>query len=148
MADRVWAIERNLEKLLGRTAIDRTDEVHPQNVFLFERIARIIGLDVAGVKRPVEFVVYDDQSDFGKALVTSFTGSPAQLKATWKAYHIYAQIQSGEIDHTPALYVIDQRGRDGVEIDGGVARVAAHAASIGDIPSGSATCRAGRGGRR
>jgi branched-chain amino acid transport system substrate-binding protein len=25
------------------------------------------GLDVAGVKRPVEFVVYDDQSDFGKA---------------------------------------------------------------------------------
>ena len=33
----------------GGTAIDRTDEVHPQNVFLFERIARIIGLDVAGV---------------------------------------------------------------------------------------------------
>src|SRR5882757_5639768 len=25
------------------------------------------GLDVAGVKRPVELVVYDDQSDFGKA---------------------------------------------------------------------------------
>ncbi|MCA1589082.1 MAG: cyanophycin synthetase [Acidobacteria bacterium] len=33
----------------GGTAIDRTDEVHPLNVFLFERIARIIGLDVAGV---------------------------------------------------------------------------------------------------
>lgn len=33
----------------GGTAIDRTDEVHPQNVFLIERIARIIGLDVAGV---------------------------------------------------------------------------------------------------
>jgi cyanophycin synthetase len=33
----------------GGTAIDCTDEVHPQNVFLFERIARIIGLDVAGV---------------------------------------------------------------------------------------------------
>lgn len=33
----------------GGTAIDRTDEVHPQNVFLFERIARIIGLDIAGV---------------------------------------------------------------------------------------------------
>lgn len=33
----------------GGTAIDVTDEVHPQNVFLFERIARIIGLDVAGV---------------------------------------------------------------------------------------------------
>jgi cyanophycin synthetase len=33
----------------GGTAIDCTDEVHPENVFLFERIARIIGLDVAGI---------------------------------------------------------------------------------------------------
>lgn len=33
----------------GGTAIDRTDEVHPENVFLFERIAQIVGLDVAGV---------------------------------------------------------------------------------------------------
>jgi len=33
----------------GGTAIDRTDEVHPHNAFLFERIARIIGLDVAGI---------------------------------------------------------------------------------------------------
>ena len=33
----------------GGTAIDVTDEVHPHNVLLFERIARIIGLDVAGV---------------------------------------------------------------------------------------------------
>lgn len=33
----------------GGTAIDRTDEVHPQNVFLFERIAKIIGLDIAGI---------------------------------------------------------------------------------------------------
>jgi cyanophycin synthetase len=33
----------------GGTAIDRTDELHPENVFLFERIAKIIGLDVAGI---------------------------------------------------------------------------------------------------
>jgi cyanophycin synthetase len=33
----------------GGTAKDVTDEVHPENVFLFERIAKIIGLDVAGV---------------------------------------------------------------------------------------------------
>ena len=33
----------------GGTAIDQTDEVHPENVILFERIARIIGLDVAGI---------------------------------------------------------------------------------------------------
>jgi len=40
------------------------------------------------------------------------TGSPAQLQAVWKAYHVYVQIQAGQIDHTPALYVIDQRGRE------------------------------------
>lgn len=33
----------------GGTAIDRTDEAHPENVFMFERIAKIIGLDVAGI---------------------------------------------------------------------------------------------------
>jgi cyanophycin synthetase len=33
----------------GGTAIDRTDEVHPENIFLFERIAKIVGLDVAGI---------------------------------------------------------------------------------------------------
>ncbi len=33
----------------GGTAIDRTDEVHPFNITLFERIARIVGLDVAGI---------------------------------------------------------------------------------------------------
>jgi cyanophycin synthetase len=33
----------------GGTAIDRTDEVHPDNIFIFERIAQIIGLDIAGI---------------------------------------------------------------------------------------------------
>ncbi|HEY2549975.1 MAG TPA: SCO family protein [Streptosporangiaceae bacterium] len=40
------------------------------------------------------------------------TGSRAQLESVWRAYHIYVQIQRGQIDHTPALYVIDQRGRE------------------------------------
>jgi cytochrome oxidase Cu insertion factor (SCO1/SenC/PrrC family) len=40
------------------------------------------------------------------------TGSLAQLRAVWRAYHIYVQIQAGQIDHTPALYVIDQRGQE------------------------------------
>jgi cytochrome oxidase Cu insertion factor (SCO1/SenC/PrrC family) len=39
------------------------------------------------------------------------TGSKAQLADVWRAYHIYVQIQRDEIDHTPALYVIDTRGR-------------------------------------
>jgi hypothetical protein len=38
------------------------------------------------------------------------TGSPAQLKAVWKSYNIEVQIEAGQIDHTPALYVINSRG--------------------------------------
>jgi cytochrome oxidase Cu insertion factor (SCO1/SenC/PrrC family) len=40
------------------------------------------------------------------------TGSTAQLEAVWRAYHIAVQIEQGMIDHTPALFVIDQRGRE------------------------------------
>jgi cytochrome oxidase Cu insertion factor (SCO1/SenC/PrrC family) len=40
------------------------------------------------------------------------TGSSAQLRAVWKAYHIYVAIAKGNVDHTPALYVIDTHGRE------------------------------------
>jgi cytochrome oxidase Cu insertion factor (SCO1/SenC/PrrC family) len=40
------------------------------------------------------------------------TGSRAQLKAVWSAYHIAVQIERGQIDHTPALFVIDANGRE------------------------------------
>lgn len=33
----------------GGIAIDRTDEVHPENIWLFSRVAKIIGLDIAGI---------------------------------------------------------------------------------------------------
>lgn len=39
------------------------------------------------------------------------TGSLAQLRHVWGAYHIGVQIEAGQIDHTPALYVIDPQGR-------------------------------------
>ena len=38
------------------------------------------------------------------------TGSLPQLKRVWTNYGIAAQVFHGQIDHTPALYVIDQRG--------------------------------------
>jgi cytochrome oxidase Cu insertion factor (SCO1/SenC/PrrC family) len=40
------------------------------------------------------------------------TGSLAQLKSVWGAYHIAVQVEQGLIDHTPALFVIDQQGRE------------------------------------
>jgi cytochrome oxidase Cu insertion factor (SCO1/SenC/PrrC family)/thiol-disulfide isomerase/thioredoxin len=39
------------------------------------------------------------------------TAALPQLKRVWDAYHIGVQIEAGQIDHTPALYVIDTRGR-------------------------------------
>jgi cytochrome oxidase Cu insertion factor (SCO1/SenC/PrrC family) len=40
------------------------------------------------------------------------TGTVPQLTAVWKAYKVDVEIQQGQIDHTPALYVIDQQGRE------------------------------------
>ena len=39
------------------------------------------------------------------------TGSPSALKQVWKAYKIEVAIEQGEIDHTPALFMIDPQGR-------------------------------------
>jgi len=33
----------------GGIAVDRTDDIHPENVWLAERVARTIGLDIAGI---------------------------------------------------------------------------------------------------
>jgi cytochrome oxidase Cu insertion factor (SCO1/SenC/PrrC family) len=40
------------------------------------------------------------------------TGSDAQLAKVWKAYGIYVQIEKGQIDHTPAVFIIDASGRE------------------------------------
>jgi cytochrome oxidase Cu insertion factor (SCO1/SenC/PrrC family)/thiol-disulfide isomerase/thioredoxin len=39
------------------------------------------------------------------------TGSRAELKRVWKAYKIEVAIEQGQIDHTPALFMIDPDGR-------------------------------------
>jgi cytochrome oxidase Cu insertion factor (SCO1/SenC/PrrC family) len=40
------------------------------------------------------------------------TGSLPELRRVWRAYGIEAAVINGEIDHTPATYVIDSRGRE------------------------------------
>jgi cytochrome oxidase Cu insertion factor (SCO1/SenC/PrrC family) len=40
------------------------------------------------------------------------TGSLAELRAVWRAYGIAAAVLNDAIDHTPATYVIDSRGRE------------------------------------
>ncbi|HET7354043.1 MAG TPA: SCO family protein, partial [Gaiellaceae bacterium] len=39
------------------------------------------------------------------------TGTLPELKRVWRAYGIAAAVVNGSIDHTPATYVIDSRGR-------------------------------------
>jgi cytochrome oxidase Cu insertion factor (SCO1/SenC/PrrC family) len=39
-------------------------------------------------------------------------GTRAQLAAVWREYGIYAQVEQGVVDHTPAPFLIDQRGRE------------------------------------
>ena len=33
----------------GGIAVDRTDDIHPENIWLAERVAKIVGLDIAGI---------------------------------------------------------------------------------------------------
>lgn len=40
------------------------------------------------------------------------TGNRNQLAAVWKKYYVYVGIVNGQIDHTPALYVINSQGRE------------------------------------
>lgn len=47
--DRVLNLKETANLSTGGTATDVTDMVHPQNVFMAERIARVIGLDICGI---------------------------------------------------------------------------------------------------
>jgi cytochrome oxidase Cu insertion factor (SCO1/SenC/PrrC family) len=40
------------------------------------------------------------------------TGTLPQLRRVWREYYIDAAVMNGSIDHTPATYVIDTRGRE------------------------------------
>jgi cytochrome oxidase Cu insertion factor (SCO1/SenC/PrrC family) len=40
------------------------------------------------------------------------TGSLPELRQVWRAYGIEAAVMNGTVDHTPATFVIDQRGRE------------------------------------
>ena len=40
------------------------------------------------------------------------TGTHRQLTAVWRAYHVYVAASHGNIDHEPAIYLIDPQGRE------------------------------------
>jgi cyanophycin synthetase len=47
--DEVVYLKSTANLSTGGTSIDVTDQVHPQNIFFCERIARVIGLDICGI---------------------------------------------------------------------------------------------------
>jgi cyanophycin synthetase len=48
-ADQVCYLRATANLSTGGVAIDRTDEIHPETVWLAERVSRLIGLDIAGI---------------------------------------------------------------------------------------------------
>lgn len=40
------------------------------------------------------------------------TGGRQQLAAVWRGYHVYVAASHGNIDHEPAMYLIDERGHE------------------------------------
>src|SRR5215469_3828486 len=74
-------------------------------------------VQLLGVDANPDAVKVSDVLDYSRAhgMVNQWdflTGPAAQLKAVWQAYNIAVQIQAGQIDHTPALFVIDAQGRE------------------------------------
>jgi cyanophycin synthetase len=47
--DQVCYLRATANLSTGGVAIDRTDEIHPETVWLAERVSRLIGLDIAGI---------------------------------------------------------------------------------------------------
>jgi len=47
--DEVVYLKSTANLSTGGTSIDVTDMMHPENIFLCERISRVIGLDICGV---------------------------------------------------------------------------------------------------
>jgi cytochrome oxidase Cu insertion factor (SCO1/SenC/PrrC family)/thiol-disulfide isomerase/thioredoxin len=72
---------------------------------------RLLGVDANPTATAVSDVRAYSQAHGMMGRWRFLTGSPAQLKRVWRAYHIAVQIERGQIDHTPALYVIAPNGR-------------------------------------
>ena len=48
-ADEVFYLRATANLSTGGIAVDRTDDMHPENIWLAQRVAKIIGLDIAGI---------------------------------------------------------------------------------------------------
>jgi cytochrome oxidase Cu insertion factor (SCO1/SenC/PrrC family) len=73
---------------------------------------QLVGVDANPAATSVSDVMAYSQSH---GLVNHWdflTGTLPKLQAVWKAYSIYVAIEQGQVDHTPAVYIIDTSGRE------------------------------------
>lgn len=47
--DEIFYLRATANLSTGGIAVDRTDDIHPENIWLAQRVAKIIGLDIAGI---------------------------------------------------------------------------------------------------
>ncbi len=73
---------------------------------------QLLGVDANPAATSVSDVMAYSQSHGMVNHWDFLTGTLPQLKAVWKAYAIYVAIEHGQVDHTPAVYIIDTRGRE------------------------------------
>jgi cytochrome oxidase Cu insertion factor (SCO1/SenC/PrrC family) len=73
---------------------------------------QLIGVDANPAATAVADVMSYSRSHWMVNQWDFLTGSRAQLASVWKAYDIYVAIEKGQVDHTPAVYIIDARGRE------------------------------------
>jgi hypothetical protein len=73
---------------------------------------QLLGVDVnAGASAVSDVMAYSRVH--GMVNEWDFTTGPvAQLKKIWADYDIAVQVEQGDIDHTPALFVINQQGQE------------------------------------
>lgn len=73
---------------------------------------QLVGIDANPTATSVKDVRAYSQSHAMMRKWRFLTGPLPELKRVWAGYGIQAELSHGMIDHTPALYVVDTRGRE------------------------------------
>ncbi|HUZ47418.1 MAG TPA: SCO family protein [Terriglobia bacterium] len=74
-------------------------------------------VQLLGVDVNIEKAKVADVADYTRAHQLQgrwrfLTGSPAQLKSVWRAYHVYVAQSNGDVEHSTAVYLIDSSGHE------------------------------------
>ncbi len=93
------------------TTVSMTEAVHMLGPAAARHV-QLLGIDANPDARAVSDVrAYSDAHQMLHSW-HFLTGSKSQLEAVWRAYHVYVAASHNNIDHEPALYLIDPQGKE------------------------------------